>query len=50
MSADALARALRAADPPLLVRIQRDAVLLDPRTLFEPELELVARAFSTLGV
>jgi len=49
-SADALARALRAAEPPLLVRIQRDAVLLDPRTLFESELELVVRAFATLRV
>jgi L-seryl-tRNA(Ser) seleniumtransferase len=32
-SAGALASRLRRADPPLIVRVQRDAILLDPRTL-----------------
>jgi L-seryl-tRNA(Ser) seleniumtransferase len=41
---DALARALRAADPPLVGRVRGDALLLDVRTLEPGELELAARA------
>ena len=33
-SAEALARRLRLADPPLVARIERDRVLVDPRTVF----------------
>ena len=43
---DALAARLRAADPPVIGRIEDDRLLLDPRTLADDELELVARAFS----
>ena len=41
---DALAARLRAADPPVVGRIQDDRLLLDPRTLAEEEIELVAAA------
>src|SRR5205807_541053 len=41
---DALARALRLGDPPVLARIRDGRVLLDPRTLSDEEAELVARA------
>jgi L-seryl-tRNA(Ser) seleniumtransferase len=44
VSADALAARLRAADPPVIARIEDDRVLLDPRTLADDELTLVARA------
>jgi L-seryl-tRNA(Ser) seleniumtransferase len=33
-SADALARRLRLADPPVVARIDRDRVIVDPRTVF----------------
>jgi len=43
---DALAARLRAADPPVIGRIEDDRLLLDPRTLADDELPLVARALS----
>ena len=43
-SPDALAEGLRAADPPVVGRIERGRLLLDPRTLAEHELEPVAVA------
>jgi L-seryl-tRNA(Ser) seleniumtransferase len=42
-SADALAGRLRAAEPPLLGRIQDERLLLDPRTLTDEEVEIAAR-------
>ncbi len=44
VSADALARSLREAVPPIVVRIDDDAVLLDLRTVLPGEDEEVARA------
>jgi L-seryl-tRNA(Ser) seleniumtransferase len=41
---EALARALRANDPPVIARIHDGRVLLDPRTLTEDEVAIVARA------
>ncbi len=41
---EALARALRDADPPVIVRISDGQVLLDPRTLTEAEVPLLVRA------
>ncbi len=40
---DALAARLRAADPPVVARIQDGRLLLDPRTLADEEIEVVAR-------
>jgi len=49
-SADALAAALRAGDPPLIGRIDAGRLLLDPRTLAEDEIDHAARAVvSALG-
>jgi L-seryl-tRNA(Ser) seleniumtransferase len=39
-----LAARLRAHDPPVIARVARDALLLDPRTLLPGELELVVAA------
>jgi L-seryl-tRNA(Ser) seleniumtransferase len=45
-SPDALAARLRAADPPVVGRIEAGRLLLDPRTLADDEIPLVARALS----
>jgi L-seryl-tRNA(Ser) seleniumtransferase len=45
-NAEALAARLRAADPPVIGRIEAGRLLLDPRTLADDELELVAAAVS----
>jgi L-seryl-tRNA(Ser) seleniumtransferase len=45
-SPDALAARLRAADPPVIGRIEHDRLLLDPRTLADDEIDLVARALA----
>jgi L-seryl-tRNA(Ser) seleniumtransferase len=39
-----LARRLRLGDPPLVARIERDALLLDPRTVTSRDLRAVSRA------
>jgi L-seryl-tRNA(Ser) seleniumtransferase len=43
-SPDALAARLRAADPPVVARIQDGRLLLDPRTLAEEDIDIVAAA------
>jgi L-seryl-tRNA(Ser) seleniumtransferase len=43
-SPDAVAACLRAFDPPVIVRVKNDRVLVDPRTLFPEEIEIVAEA------
>ncbi len=40
---------LRAGDPPVIVRIKDDRVLLDPRTLAEDEYAVIGRAFSRIA-
>ncbi|HSZ69051.1 MAG TPA: L-seryl-tRNA(Sec) selenium transferase [Solirubrobacteraceae bacterium] len=49
-----LAATLRAGDPPLLARIARDRVVIDPRTLLDGEIDLAAdvagKALSDQGV
>jgi len=46
MSADRLASRLRVHRPPVFARIRDDAVLLDPRTLEEPDLPVIAQALA----
>jgi L-seryl-tRNA(Ser) seleniumtransferase len=46
--ADALAAALRAGDPAVVARIERDRVLLDPRTLLPEELDAAAAAVTAV--
>jgi L-seryl-tRNA(Ser) seleniumtransferase len=47
VSPDELAARLRAAEPPVIGRIEDGRLLLDPRTLADDELPLVARAFAS---
>jgi L-seryl-tRNA(Ser) seleniumtransferase len=47
LGADELARRLRRGDPPVVARVQRDQLLLDPRTLTDGELSEVAGAVRT---
>ena len=44
LGADALAARLRDADPPVIARIERDRVVLDPRTMSDDEAESVGEA------
>jgi L-seryl-tRNA(Ser) seleniumtransferase len=44
VGADALAAALRSAEPPVIARVSQGMVLLDPRTIFDAELDEVAIA------
>ena len=44
---DSLAEALRHGDPPLIGRIERGRLLLDPRTLTDDEVELAAISVAT---
>jgi L-seryl-tRNA(Ser) seleniumtransferase len=46
VSPDDLAARLRATDPPVIGRIEEGRLLLDPRTLADDEIGLVARALS----
>ncbi len=48
-SVAALARALRHSDPPVVVRIHRGGILLDPRTLAPEEIEPLLGVFSKLA-
>lgn len=44
LEAQDLEARLRAADPPVVARISEDWVVLDPRTVFDEELPLLAKA------
>jgi len=47
LSATELEARLREGDPPVVARVAEDWVLLDPRTVFDGELRLVARAVAS---
>ncbi len=47
--AQALAEALRAGEPPVFVRVQDDAVLLDPRALLDGDADRLIAAFHGLA-
>ena len=49
LSANALEESFRASDPPIIVRIEKDQVLLDVRTIQEGELKIVAEAIRRLS-
>ncbi len=49
LSAHTLEEKLRGYDPPIIVRIEKDQVLLDVRTVQENELKIVAQAIRTLS-
>lgn len=46
LSVDQVARKLRENDPPVVVRVQQDSLVIDPRTLFPDEIPLVAKALA----
>jgi L-seryl-tRNA(Ser) seleniumtransferase len=46
LTADSLAGRLRSGAPPVIARIERDRVLLDPRTIADDELERARRALT----
>ena len=48
LSADELAARLRAAEPPVIARVEEGRVLLDLRTVFPAQDELVARALAAV--
>jgi len=49
LSANALEEFFRAFDPPIIVRIEKDQVLLDVRTIQEGELKIVAEGIRRLS-
>ncbi len=49
LSADELATRLRACDPPIVARVEEGRVLLDLRTVFPEQDELVARALAAIS-
>jgi L-seryl-tRNA(Ser) seleniumtransferase len=49
LSAHAMEERLRAFDPPIIARVERDRVLLDVRTIQEEELRTVAHAIGALS-
>lgn len=49
LSAEGLARRLRQNDPPIIVRVAHQQVLLDPRTLEAEEFSFIAEALSKIG-
>ncbi len=48
LSANAIDKALRASDPPIIGRIENDLFIIDPRTVLEDEPELIVQAFKRL--
>jgi L-seryl-tRNA(Ser) seleniumtransferase len=49
LSADECAARLRAGEPPIVARVEEGRVLLDLRTVFPEQDELVARALATIS-
>lgn len=49
LSADELAARLRAGEPPVVARVEEGRVLLDFRTVFPEQDELVARALAAVA-
>ncbi|MGD9009117.1 MAG: L-seryl-tRNA(Sec) selenium transferase [Desulfobacteraceae bacterium] len=48
LSANAIDKAFRANDPPIIGRIENDLYIIDPRTVLKDEAELIVRAFERL--
>jgi L-seryl-tRNA(Ser) seleniumtransferase len=49
LSANVLEESFRTSDPPVIVRIEKDQVLLDVRTIQEGELKIVAEGIRRLS-
>jgi L-seryl-tRNA(Ser) seleniumtransferase len=50
LSANTIEEKLRGYDPPVISRVERDQVLLDVRTIQEPELKTVAQALRAMAL
>ena len=50
MAAYQINEKLKACDPPVIVRVEQDSVLLDVRTIQNKELKIVAQAVNDLNV
>jgi len=48
LSANVIERRLRTGSPPVIGRIENDQFIMDPRTLQEEELEIIANAFMSM--
>ena len=48
LSANGIERRLRTGSPPVIGRIENDQFIMDPRTLQEEELEIIANAFMSM--
>ncbi len=49
MTAHRINEILKAGDPPIIVRVEQDSVLLDVRTIQDKELKIVAKAISDMN-
>ena len=49
MTAQQINETLKACDPPVIVRVEQDSVLLDVRTIQDKELKTVAQAINDLN-
>ena len=49
MTAHQINEKLKACDPPVIVRVEQDSVLLDVRTIQNKELKIVAQAIDNLN-
>jgi len=49
LSAQSMERRLRASDPPIIARLEKERLLLDVRTIREKDLEIVAKAIKDLS-
>ena len=49
MTATYIDKWLKSFDPPIIVRVEQDKVLLDTRTILDEELKTVARAINELA-
>ena len=49
MSAGGLARRLRETDPPVIVRVKKDFLIVDPRTVLPEDVNDLVRAFRQIA-
>jgi L-seryl-tRNA(Ser) seleniumtransferase len=50
LSANTMEQKLREYDPPILSRVEKDQVLLDVRTIQDPELKTIAQAIRKIAL
>jgi len=50
LSANTIEQKLRDYDPPIISRVEKDQVLLDVRTIQDPELKTIAQAIRKIAL